>query len=72
MVNNNRVKKICGFYASSVHLVTMLLPYLKNQINDHVQIETIFEYSLKEDIKNILKPLLAVVVLEKIMQRLLE
>ena len=49
--------KICGFYVSNVHLVTMILPYLKNQIKKEIQIETFFEQNLNEDINKFLSNL---------------
>lgn len=51
------VKKACGFYVSSMHLATMILPYIKNQINKNVKIETVLEYNLKENIQSILSNL---------------
>lgn len=54
----SNVKKVCGFYVSSIHLVTMILPYIKNETNRDVKIETILEYNLKENIKNVLSNLI--------------
>lgn len=53
MNNLNYVKKACGFYVSSVHLITMILPYIKNQIKNEKNIETFFEYNLENNINNI-------------------
>lgn len=50
----NSVEKICGFYVSGIHLVTMILPYLKNKIRENVKIETILEYSLKKEVNNVM------------------
>jgi len=50
-------KKICGFYVSSMHLVTMILPYIKNETNRDVKFETVLEYNLKENVSNVLSNL---------------
>lgn len=52
------MKKVCGFYVSSMHLVTMILPYLKDKIKHEVKIETFFEYNLNNNITNILNNLI--------------
>lgn len=48
------MEKICGFYVSNIHLVTMILPYLKEQLKNNIKIETFFESDLNENINNIL------------------
>ena len=55
----SNIKKACGFYVSSMHLVTMILPYIRNEINNNnVKIETSLEYNLKENINNIVNKLI--------------
>ena len=54
----NNVKNICGFYVSGVHLITMILPYIRKQIQDKVKIETFFEYNLIENTKTVLNNLI--------------
>lgn len=51
------IEKVCGFYVSSMHLITMILPYIKNKINESVKIETVLEYNLKENVSNVLSNL---------------
>lgn len=51
------MEKVCGFYVSSMHLVTMILPYLREQLHNKAKIETFFEYNLNENINNILSNL---------------
>ena len=58
MLNNSNVKKVCGFYVSNIHLTTMVLPYIKNQIEMDEKFETILEYNLKEYIDKILSNLI--------------
>ncbi len=53
----NSVKRVCGFYVSSMHLITMILPYIKTQNIRNVKFETILEYNLKENLKNVLSNL---------------
>lgn len=52
------MKKVCGFYVSSVHLVTMILPYIREEINANTKVETFFEYNLNENINKILSNLI--------------
>jgi hypothetical protein len=52
------MKKVCGFYVSNMHLVTIMLPYLKNKINHEIKIETFFEYNLDDNINKILNNLI--------------
>ena len=42
-VGHQNIKKLCNFYVSDLHLSVMLLPYLSKQINEDVEITTIFE-----------------------------
>ena len=51
------MKKICGFYVNSVHLVAMMLPYLRDKINQEIKFETFFEYNLNSNINSILNNL---------------
>ena len=51
------VEKICSFYVSDWHLVTMLLPYINKQINEKANIITILENDIEENIKTLIKRL---------------
>ena len=46
--------KICSFYASDLHLVTMLLPYISKKLKNGNNIETILEKGITKDIKLLL------------------
>ena len=35
---NNNIEKLCSFYVSDWHLVTMLLPYINKEINENANI----------------------------------
>ena len=56
-VGQQNIKKLCNFYVSDLHLSVMLLPYLSRQINEDVEITTIFEKIEKENIGKILDKL---------------
>ncbi len=57
MVNSNeKLKKICSFYVSDWHLITMLIPYLKEKL-EKTRITTILEKSLKENIDILMEKL---------------
>lgn len=43
MVYNENIKKVCSFYVSDWHFVTMLLPHVNEKINEKVKIATILQ-----------------------------
>ena len=53
----NNIEKLCSFYVSDWHLVTMLLPYINKQINCGSNIITILENDIEENIKTLIKKL---------------
>lgn len=57
MANNTNIKKVCSFYASDWHLVTMLLPNVNKKINEGIRIATILEQSLEQKINTLLEKL---------------
>lgn len=56
-VGQQNIKKLCNFYVSELHLSVMLLPYISKQINEDVEITTIFEKLERENIEKILEKL---------------
>lgn len=50
----NHTKKLCSFYVSDWHLVTMLLPYINKNINEKANIITFLENNIEENIKTLL------------------
>lgn len=44
------IEKICSFYVSDWHLVTMLLPYVNKEINEKANIITVLEEDIEENI----------------------
>ena len=45
MDNYSNVKKVCGFYVSNTHLVTMMLPYINKQMENDIKIISFFKYN---------------------------
>ena len=56
-VEQQNIKKLCNFYVSDVHLSVMLLPYISKEINNDVEVTTIFEKTQKKDFEEILEKL---------------
>lgn len=56
-VENKNIKRVCNFYVSDIHLSVMLLPYISNEINNNVNITTIFEELDKENFTKVLNKL---------------
>ena len=54
---NNSIERLCSFYVSDWHLVTMLLPYVNKQINEKANIITILEKDIEENIKTLIQKL---------------
>ena len=63
------MEKICGFYVSEIHLVTMILPYIQEQLKKEIKIKTIFENNLNEEINKVLNNL---IIDEKIKNEILK
>ena len=54
MNKEKEIKKVCGFYASNMHFITMILPYLSKQIEGNKKIVTFFQNDLSKEIETIL------------------
>lgn len=54
MEKSNSIKKVCGFYVSSVHLITMLLPYLNKKIEEQIEVIPVLEFDLRKNVETIL------------------
>ena len=54
---NHNIEKICSFYVSDWHLVTMLLPYINKQINEKANIITVLENDIEENLKTLIQKL---------------
>ena len=53
----SKIEKLCSFYVSDWHLVTMLLPYIHQELEKEANIVTILENGFEENIKIILSKL---------------
>ena len=56
-VQENNFTKLCSFYVSDWHLVTMLLPYINKKINEQAKIATILENDIQENVKTLVEKL---------------
>lgn len=54
---NEKVEKICSFYVSDWHLVTMLLPYINKKIEEKSKITTILEKDIESNIETLVEKL---------------
>ena len=48
------LKKTCSFYISEYHLVTMLLPYIKQKIDEKNAIKTLLEDNIKSNMETLI------------------
>ena len=55
--NSKVISKLCSFYVSDWHLVTMLLPYINKKINEEIQIATILEKEIANNVKTLVEKL---------------
>ena len=53
----NNIEKLCSFYVSDWHLVTMLLPYINKQIDEKANVVTLLENDIEENMKTLVKKL---------------
>lgn len=58
-MNNNAetFRRVCSFYVSDWHLITMLLPYISKQVDQKVNVQTILENSIQQNIQTLLSKL---------------
>lgn len=52
-----KVTKLCSFYVSDWHLVTMLLPYINKELNEGTKIATVLEKDIKENVHTLVERL---------------
>lgn len=50
-------EKLCSFYVSEWHLVTMILPYINKELNEKANITTILEKNIEENIRTLISKL---------------
>lgn len=54
---NKKLLKLCSFYVSDWHLITMMLPYLNEEINKENKIVTILEKDIKDKVETLVQKL---------------
>ena len=54
---NKKIEKLCSFYVSDWHLVTMILPYINSKVEKNVKIIPVLENNLEENIKILVEKL---------------
>jgi len=47
-------KRLCCFYVNDIHLITMLLPYINERINESTEIITILETDISESANKVI------------------
>lgn len=51
---NYNVKRVCSFYGSDWHLITMILPHLNKELNKQITVKTILETNVKNKVEILL------------------
>ena len=54
---NKNIIKLCSFYVSDWHLVTMLLPYINKEIDEKSKIATVLENNIQNNVETLVKKL---------------
>lgn len=48
-------KKLCCFYVNDIHLITMLLPYINQRINEGTKVITMMETDMSKSAKKVIE-----------------
>lgn len=56
-IEKKNVLRLCSFYVSDWHLITMLLPYVNRKIDEGTKIATILENDIQENVKTLVSRL---------------
>ena len=56
-MQKKNVLKLCSFYVSEWHLITMLLPYINKKVNEETKIATILENDIKDNVELLVQKL---------------
>lgn len=49
-----QIQKVCGFYVNDWHFTTMILPYIRKEIESNKKVITFFQNNIKSNIEEIL------------------
>ncbi len=47
-------KRLCSFYIDDIHLITKLLPYINERINESTEIVTVLESDISKSVKKVI------------------
>lgn len=56
-IQKKNITKLCSFYVSDWHLVTMLLPYINRKINEEEKIVTVLENNISNNVEVLVQKL---------------
>ena len=52
--NSSNIQRVCSFYVSNMHFVTMILPFINKQIKEKTKIITFFENNFTTNVELVL------------------
>lgn len=50
----NQMRKVCGFYVNEMHFATMILPYIRREIEAKHKVITILQNDMKSNVEEVL------------------
>ena len=56
-IENKSIQKLCSFYVSDWHFVTMILPYINSKIEENANFVPVLENNVEENIKTLVEKL---------------
>lgn len=56
-VETQYIKRLCNFYVSDIHLSVILIPYISKEIDEDVEVTTIFEKNNKSEFEKVIDKL---------------
>lgn len=56
-IQKKNIMKLCSFYVSDWHLVTMLLPYINKKVNEKEKVITVLENDIRNNVEVLIKKL---------------
>ena len=54
-IQKKNIMKLCSFYVSDWHLVTMLLPYINKKVNEKEKVITVLENDIRNNVEVLIK-----------------
>lgn len=53
----DNISRLCSFYVSDWHLITMLLPYINKKVDEEINIATILQNSIQKNVHTLVEKL---------------